>query len=123
MGVSVKNLQNETLGKVEQLIVDLPAGRVIAVILSSGGFLGINGELSAVPPAAFQFNSEHKHLQLDVSKEALSHAPHFQAGECPDYGDPAHAGAIYRAYRIEAYFITNASLMPDSAALDVRDRR
>ena len=99
MGVSVKNVQNETLGKVENLMVDLPAGRVISVFVSSGGFLGLGEELSAVPPAAFRFNSEHKFLQLDVSKEALSNAPHFKANEWPDCGQPSYADGVYRAYK------------------------
>jgi hyperosmotically inducible protein len=121
MGVAVKNVQGETLGKVEQLMVDLPAGRVVSVILSSGEFLELGGELSAVPPAAFQFNSEHEYLRLDVSKKALSNAPHFKASEWPDLGDPTYAGGIYRAYRVEPYFITNVTVSADNTARNVRD--
>lgn len=54
MGSTVHNLQNERLGKVSDLVIDLPAGRVVEVILASGGFLGIADELSAVPPQAFR---------------------------------------------------------------------
>jgi len=50
LGTPVKNLQDEKLGKVENILVDLPSGRIVAVIVSSGGFLGMDGELSAVPP-------------------------------------------------------------------------
>jgi sporulation protein YlmC with PRC-barrel domain len=122
MGVSVKNIQNETLGKVEQLMVDLPAGRVISVIVSSGGFLGMAEELSAVPPAAFQFNSEHKYLQLDVSKEAFSNAPHFKPNQWPDFSQPRYADGVYRAYRVEPYFTANVTTEPDNTARNVRDR-
>jgi hypothetical protein len=34
MGTAVNNLQNEKLGKVENLLVDLPSGRVVAIIVS-----------------------------------------------------------------------------------------
>jgi sporulation protein YlmC with PRC-barrel domain len=122
MGVSVKNVQNEKLGEVENVIADLPAGRVISVIVSSGGFLGIGEELSAVPPAAFQFNSEHEYLQLDVSKEALSNAPHFKASEWPDLGEPSYADRVYRAYRVEPYFTTNTTVAADHTARNVRER-
>jgi hypothetical protein len=121
MGVSVKNVQNETLGKVEQLMVDLPAGRVVSVIMSSGGFLGMGEELSAVPPAAFQFNSEHKYLQLDVSKEALRNAPHFNAHQWPDFDQPSYAAEVYRAYQVEPYFTTTATIGPDNTAQNGRD--
>ena len=108
MDLSVKNLQDEKLGKVENLMVDLPAGRIVAVIVSSGGFLGIGDELSAIPPTALRLNSERDALQLDVSKEALSNAPHFKANQWPDIGQPSYADGVYRAYRMEPYFSTNA---------------
>jgi hypothetical protein len=121
MDLSVKNLQDEQLGKVENLLVDLPAGRVVAVIVSSGGFLGIGDELSAIPPTALRFNSERDTLQLDVSKEALSNAPHFKANQWPDIGQPSYAHGVYRAYRVEPYFTTNAVAAADKTVRNVRD--
>src|SRR5689334_3947743 len=41
IGMTIKNNQNEKLGKVEDLAVDVESGRVVQVILSTGGFLGI----------------------------------------------------------------------------------
>ena len=79
MGTPVKNLQDEKLGKVENLMVDLSAGRIVAVVISSGGFIGIGDELSAVPPAALRFNTERDTLQLDASKEMLSCLAAFQS--------------------------------------------
>ena len=55
MGMPVRNMQNEEIGKVDNFIVSLPTGRIVAVIISSGGFLGMDGELSAVPPDFFSF--------------------------------------------------------------------
>ena len=83
MGTLVDNLQNEKLGKVENFIVDLSCGRIVAVIISSGGYMGMNGELSAVPPTAQKYNTEHDTLQLDTSKDMLANAPHFKSNEGP----------------------------------------
>jgi hyperosmotically inducible periplasmic protein len=121
--LSVKNLQDEKLGKVENLMVDLPAGRVVAVIVSSGGFLGLGDELSAIPPTALRFNSERDTLQLDVTKEALSNAPHFKANEWPDIGEPSYAHGVYHAYGVEPYFSTNTVTAADNTARNVRDRK
>jgi hypothetical protein len=38
-------------------MVDLSAGRIVAVIISSGGYIGLGDELSAVPPTALRFNA------------------------------------------------------------------
>jgi len=122
MGASVNNLQNENIGKVENFIIDLSCGRIVAVIISSGGYLGMDGELSAVPPAALRFNAEHDVLQLDTSKETLVASPHFNANEWPNFNQPAYSSEVYHAYNVEPYFTTNATAEPDNTASNVRDR-
>lgn len=52
MGMTVKNYQDVKLGKVSDLAVDMESGRVVQVIISSGGFLGMGTTLTAVPPGA-----------------------------------------------------------------------
>ena len=122
IGTTVKNLQDAKLGVVENLLVDLPSGRLVAVIISSGGFLGIGDELSAVPPVALRFTSDQNTLQLDASKEMLSEAPHFKANQWPDFAHPGYAGGVYRAYNVEPYFTTNLASHADNTARNVRDR-
>jgi hyperosmotically inducible protein len=122
MGTPVNNLQNEKLGKVENLLVDLPSGRVVAMIVSSGGFLGMGDELSAVPPTALRFSADRDTLQLDASKETLSSAPHFKANQWPDLAQPTYADSVYRAYKVEPYFTSNPTAEPDNTVQNVRDR-
>jgi hyperosmotically inducible periplasmic protein len=118
MGTTVKNLQDENLGKVENILVDLSAGRLVAIIVSSGGFLGLGDELSAVPPTALRFSPDRDTLQLDASKEMLGSAPHFKTEQWPDFDQPGYAGGVYRAYKVEPYFSTDA----DNTKRNVRDR-
>jgi sporulation protein YlmC with PRC-barrel domain len=122
MGTPVKNLQGEQLGKVENLMVDLSAGRIIAVIISTGGFLDLGDALSAVPPTALRFNSQHDTLQLDASKEALAGSPHFKAGQWPDFSQPGYAGGVYYAYQVEPWFNPDATTVADNTRPNVRDR-
>jgi len=106
MGLAVKNRQDEKIGKVENLMVDLPAGRVVAVIVSSGGFIGMGDALSAVPPTAFRLDPSRDYLELDASKESLGKAPHFKADQWPNLGEVAYTESVYRAYQTEPYFLT-----------------
>jgi sporulation protein YlmC with PRC-barrel domain len=122
LGMTVKNNQGEKLGKVENMLVDLSSGRIVAIVISSGGFLGMGDELSAVPPTTFRFNPERDGLQLDVSKETLSNAPHFKAGEWPQFNQPGYVGQVYGAYHVTPYFNTNQSADADNTARNVRDR-
>jgi sporulation protein YlmC with PRC-barrel domain len=122
MGLPVNNMQNEKLGKVENFMVDLSAGRIVAVIVSSGGFMGMDGELSAVPATKLSFNDAHDAFQLDASKEKLANSPHFKAGEWPDFNQPGYVGNVYGAYNAEPYFSTNAMGEPNNTARNIRDR-
>jgi sporulation protein YlmC with PRC-barrel domain len=122
MGTPVKNLQDENLGKVENLMVDLSAGRIVAVIISSGGYIGPGDELSAVPPTALRFNAQHDTLQLDASREMLAGSPHFKASQWPDFSQPGYAGGVYHAYNVVPYFSTTATTDADNTGRIVRDR-
>jgi sporulation protein YlmC with PRC-barrel domain len=138
IGTSVKNLQDEKLGDVNNILVDLTSGRIVAVIVSSGGFLGMGDELSAIPPTALRFNTDRDTLQLDASKETLSKAPHFKANQWPDFTEPTYASGVYRAYQVDPYFATDAdstrrnvgerderppaTTLPDNTARNIRDR-
>jgi hypothetical protein len=122
MGLSVKNLQDEKVGNVENLLLDLPSGRIVAVIVSSGGFIGIDDELSAIPPTTLRFTAARDALHLDVSKETLSNAAHFKANQWPDFSQPGYAAGIYRAYHVEPYFVTTETTQADNTARNIRDR-
>ncbi len=125
MGLPVKNLADEKIGGIENLIVDLPAGRIVAVIVSSGGFLGLGDTLSVVPPGALRFNDAHDVVRLDTTKETLASAPRFKSGEWPDFSERTYTAGVYDAYRLPPYFSdgeTAAAAAPDNAARNVRDR-
>jgi sporulation protein YlmC with PRC-barrel domain len=81
MGLNIRNKQTQHLGKVEDLVVALPGGGIPAVIIAGSGFLGIKGELTAVPPTAFLFEPDNDALILNSTREALKNAPHFKPGE------------------------------------------
>lgn len=122
IGLVVKNYKDGKLGRVENLLVDLSSGRIVAVVISSGGFIGIGDELSAVPTNALRSTSDREALQLDASKEMLAASPHFKATEWPDFSQPDYAGGIYRAYKAEPYFTTNLTADADNSGRNVRDR-
>jgi len=129
VGTSVRNSQDQKLGKIENLIVDLPAGRVVEVVVSSGGFLGMGDELSDVPPQSFSRGTDSqgtdrsdRELVLDTTKENLATAPHFKSHEWPDLNKPDynHYNAVYHAYNVNPYFTTNDV---DNTSQNVRDRQ
>src|SRR5262245_56820592 len=45
----VRNAAGDDLGKIEEIMIDIPSGRVAYAVLSFGGFLGMGNKLFAVP--------------------------------------------------------------------------
>ena len=98
IGMTVKNYQDEKLGKVEDLAVDVESGRVLQVIVSVGGFIGIGDTLTAVPPSAFHHDVAQKVLHLEANKEKLKNAPKFEMSKWADYSDSNHLAHVYSYY-------------------------
>ncbi len=98
MGLNVKNSSNETIGEVKDLVLDMKSGEVLAVIISSGGFLGIADTLSAVPVSALRYDGTAKAFKTRLTKEQLGKAPQFKTNAWPDYSEATSTEAL-RSYR------------------------
>ena len=68
LGVGVINGQDKTLGKVQNLVVDLPVGKVDKVLVASGGFLGIDRDLTALDPQAFRLRTRPLETQAGYQR-------------------------------------------------------
>jgi sporulation protein YlmC with PRC-barrel domain len=79
IGTPVKNSQDEKTGKIENFMVNLSSGRIVAVIISSGGYVGIGVELKAVPPTALRFSVEHDAIEFEDSNGILAGSPPAKA--------------------------------------------
>jgi sporulation protein YlmC with PRC-barrel domain len=75
LGKSVQNDKGETIGKVDDLIVD-PAKSVSYAIVGAGGFLGIAHHDVAVPVGLFKYDSGKIVLE-GATKDVLKKLPVF----------------------------------------------
>jgi sporulation protein YlmC with PRC-barrel domain len=103
-GDPVRNPQNEDLGKVEELMIDLDDGRVAYCVLSFGGFLGMGNKLFAVPWGAMTLDTANHAFVLDVPKERLKEAPGFDKDHWPDLTDEDVRSEIYGFYNVAPYW-------------------
>ena len=67
------------IGQIEDVLITLDRATVSAVILSVGGFLGMNEKLVAVTPDQIKVSSEAR-FTTDLTKDQLSQAPAFDLG-------------------------------------------
>ena len=86
IGSKVINLKGETLGKIENLVVDIDTGRIVYAVLESGGFLGIGDKLLPVPWGSLAALPSEGIFFLNQSKEQMEKAPAFDRKMCQTWG-------------------------------------
>ena len=103
-GDSVYNSAGENLGKADEIMIDIPSGKVAYVVMSFGGVLRMGNKLFAVPWSVLQVDEDKKCFILDVDKETLEAAPGFDKDNWPDMADPAWASQVFRHFDTVPYW-------------------
>jgi sporulation protein YlmC with PRC-barrel domain len=104
VGDGVVNAHGEDLGKIEDLMIDLNAGKVAYCVLSFGGFMGMGNKLFAIPWEAVTVDTDRKVFVLNVDKEVLKNAPGFDKDNWPDFEDVDWLTGIYDYYGYRPYW-------------------
>jgi sporulation protein YlmC with PRC-barrel domain len=103
-GNRVVNSRDEHLGKIEDIMIDVPSGRMAYAVLSFGGMLGFGDKLFAIPWSALTLDADRERFVLNVDKERLEHAPGFDKDDWPSMADPTWASEIYAYYNQRPYW-------------------
>ena len=103
-GDQVQNSAGEDLGKVDEIMIDIPSGKVAYAVLSFGGFLGMGNKLFAVPWSALRLDEDKKHFVLDLDKKKLEKAPGFDKDNWPDMADTTWGTRIFSYYGVAPYW-------------------
>ncbi len=119
MGLNVKNAAGDTIGEVEDLVLDVKDGKILAVVISSGGFLGVADTLSAVPVTALRYDDSSKSFKTELTKEQLGKAPQFKKDAWPNYNEATSIEAL-RSYRDS---IGGDVTQPDNSAQNEKEVR
>jgi hypothetical protein len=98
IGDSVVNAQEEDLGDIKEIMLDMRTGQVAYAVLSFGGFLGMGEKLFAVPWQALHLDTVNKRFVLDVDKQRLQNAPGFDPDRWPDMSDATWAEEVHTFY-------------------------
>ena len=98
LGEDVYNLQDEDLGDIKEIMLDMQSGQIAYAVLSFGGVFGLGSKLFAVPWNSLHLDTVNKRFQLDCSKERLENAPGFDKDDWPDMASPEFNAEIHRFY-------------------------
>jgi sporulation protein YlmC with PRC-barrel domain len=102
MGEDVANRNDEDLGDIKEIMLDMRTGQVAYAVLSFGGMLGVGAKLFAVPWQALQLDTVNKRFVLDISKDRLESAPGFDPDAWPDMTDVTWTNQLHTFYGTDA---------------------
>ncbi len=103
-GDRVVNSMGEDIGKIDEIMIDTPTGRVAYAVLSFGGFLGMGDKLFAIPWSLLSLDEDNKVFRLDIDKERLKKAPGFDKDHWPDMADRTWGTSVYQYYGASPYW-------------------
>lgn len=103
LGNDVYNSQEEDLGDIKEIMLDMESGKVAYAVLSFGGILTLGEKLFAVPWNALKLDTKNKRFLLDVDKERLEMAPGFNPDRWPDMADETWAREVHSFYGTQPY--------------------
>ncbi len=84
IGDKVHSEEDEAMGEIKDIMIDLATGKIDYMIIEFGGFLGIGIKYFAIPFSMLTVNAEKKIFVFNQKKELLENAPGFDLDHWPD---------------------------------------
>ncbi|TWU16537.1 PRC-barrel domain-containing protein [Allorhodopirellula heiligendammensis] len=106
LGLNIQNPQGESLGEINDLVINATTGKIRYAAVTYGGFLGMGDKLFAVPFEAFkvQVDPEDRDdyvMVLDVTQKQLDGQQGFDQDNWPNMGDRQWAMDLDKRYGVE----------------------
>ena len=110
----VVDASGEPVGRVREIMLDVPRGRVAYVVLAFEDPAeetdrddrqqeGPVRKLFAVPWEALRLDAQRQRLVIDTQRERLRNAPGFDPAHWPSMAQPTWTSALYEFYGVEPY--------------------
>ncbi len=103
-GNPVINPQDEVLGEIEEIVIDVPRGRIAYAAMASGGFLGLGERLFAVPWTVLRYDAGRQCFVMDASRQVFETASGFDKDHWPTQPQQEWLDRMYRHYGAAPYW-------------------
>src|SRR3954469_9002343 len=99
-GSSIKNTSGDSLGQINDFVVDPTTGRIeFAVVSLKEG--GNTGKLTAIPWTLIRPSGEGNNLTANIDKDKLASAQTFERSNWPDMSQESWGQQIYSHYGLQ----------------------
>ena len=113
--IAVRNYQDENLGQVTDMVVDLVNGRLVEVLVKADSALNVGGKIVAVPPRMLAPDSLSNLYRLNVSTDMFKGAPAVDVTNWTDANRGDRIAAAYRHFGWKPYFLERGQTADNTA--------
>jgi sporulation protein YlmC with PRC-barrel domain len=98
------------IGELDETMIDVNGGRVAYVLVSHGGFLGMDENLYVAPIEALSISSYRNGYRLTVNAKILEQGPalHVERGILPSRVSAAQLATLYQRFGVQPYLTQSA---------------
>lgn len=104
IGTSVYNTAGESIGSIEDVILDKSSNGIMFAVVGFGGFLGIGEKFHAVPWSVLDYEKDHGGYVVPFTKEQLKSAPAHSINDLTAGDGAAVRNEAYDYYKVEPYW-------------------
>ena len=103
-GTSVYNTAGDSLGSIDDVMLDKKSGKVAYAVMSFGGFLGMGNHYHPLPWSTLKYDTRKGGYVVDLSKSQLEGAPHYSQGTDPGWGSRDYENRLHTYYGVGPYW-------------------
>ncbi len=99
-------INREPMGKIEDLVIDVPSGRVVYGVGSFTNVKDASGRLYVIPWPATRYSTVTKSYEVNLGTEQLQSAPSFVKTERVNFADEEFATRTFKHYNVTPWWQT-----------------
>ena len=104
IGTSVYNGAGDSIGTIEDVVLDKTSNGIMFAVIGFGGFLGIGEKYHAIPWASLDYDEDKGGYVVPFSKDQLKAAPSYSINELAGADGEAARDASYDYYKVTPYW-------------------
>lgn len=104
IGTNVYSTAGDTIGTIEDVMLDKSSNGIMFAVIGFGGFLGIGERYHAIPWSTLDYDKSRGGYVVPFSQDQLKAAPSYSIDELTEDDGRRARDASYKHYRVEPYW-------------------
>ncbi len=104
IGMNVRNSQGQTVGEIQDIILDMNSGNVAYAVIDANPYLNTRNEFVAVPPSLLRTGTDARMVTLNADRNVLMNAPRFENTKWSQASNERFVSRVYSHYGQQPYW-------------------